>query len=53
MSTDRNDPETVAWLDFCRSQRRELSADEFEAMVPEFIAVANDLLAARAARAAH
>lgn len=50
---DRNDPKVVSWLDLCRSWRPDLTSDEFEELVPEFITMAKGLEAAKALREMH
>jgi hypothetical protein len=36
-------PEQQAWLDFCRAQRRDLTPEAFNALVPEFLRLMSTL----------
>lgn len=53
ISPDRNDPETVSWLDLCRHWRPELSAEEFEDLIPDFIDLGQRLERVKELKAMH
>lgn len=39
IADDRNDPETVSWLDYCRHMNPQLTTAAFEKLIPDFIAL--------------
>lgn len=53
ISDDRNDPETVYWLDVCRKLSPQLEEEVFEALIPEFIKAGQQLEAAQLMRELH
>jgi len=56
ITDDRNNPDTVAWLDLCRYLRRlrpDLNDDEFDMLVPELIELGLQLQAEEQVRGMH
>jgi hypothetical protein len=40
----KTDTTVAEWLDYCRRSRRDLSDDEFKALVPKFVALRRKLM---------